>query len=191
MATVASPAANISFRLPDVLRDLVAARDKLRTHYVHTGLSFSLDGKILGDVGEAIAAEHFGVRLVSSAGIDGFAPDGRTVQIKVSASNGGARFRNTKKRADLLLFMLFDLDAWRCEIVYNGPEAAVIDLLPVGWAGQREVTLAQLRARNNMVAPRDRLPFLNMPPSIDPATTAKDLGEQRGGNTVKLNRHGQ
>ncbi|WP_292498840.1 hypothetical protein [Mesorhizobium sp.] len=66
------------FKLPPAIADLVAARNNLRAHYQavlprgasNVDLSFTLDGNLVGDLGEAIAAELFGVRLVETK-IDG------------------------------------------------------------------------------------------------------------------------
>ena len=80
----------LEFDLPPAIADLVAARNKLRAHYASAGLKFTLDGNLVGDLGEAIAVELFGLQLVearSTAGIDGRAPDGRTVQVKASMPN--------------------------------------------------------------------------------------------------------
>lgn len=68
------------FKLPPVIAELVLARDRVRGHYNVPGLSFTLDGKLVGDIGEAVAAELFGLTLKpgGGTGIDGHAPDGRT-----------------------------------------------------------------------------------------------------------------
>jgi hypothetical protein len=65
------------------------------------GASFALDGNLIGDLGEALANEYFGVRLVerNGAGINGYARDGRIIQVKASATGRGAAFRNTETRA--------------------------------------------------------------------------------------------
>ncbi|MGR9449204.1 DUF6998 domain-containing protein [Rhizobium leguminosarum] len=43
-----------------------------------------LDGKLVGDIGEAVAAELFGLTLKpgGGTGIDGHTPDGRSVQVR-------------------------------------------------------------------------------------------------------------
>ncbi|PYE40441.1 hypothetical protein DFI02_1164 [Rhizobium sp. PP-F2F-G20b] len=45
------------FDLPPVITDLVLARNRLRDHYISSGLNFTLDGNLIGDIGEAVAAE--------------------------------------------------------------------------------------------------------------------------------------
>ena len=135
------------FKLPSAINDLVSARNELRERYSHARLTFTLDGKLVGDIGEAVASELFGLRLEPGEGIDGYAPDGRSVQVKASGSNRGALFRPVDKRADHLIFLLLDYESCSGEVVYNGPEAPVIKHLVdnPNWASQRPVSLFQLR----------------------------------------------
>ncbi len=91
-----------TFDLPAEVRDLLAARNRLRDHYRDAELRFTLDGNLVGDIGEAVAAKLFGIKLAPrcGAGIDGHAADGRTVQVKASGSGLGPAFRRTDTRAD-------------------------------------------------------------------------------------------
>jgi hypothetical protein len=78
-----------SFSLPPVITDLVVARNRLRDHYRSAALEFTLDGNLIGDIGEAVAAELFGLKLSTrnGTGINGHAPDGRSVQVKATGTN--------------------------------------------------------------------------------------------------------
>ncbi|MCJ8057176.1 hypothetical protein GB928_027720 [Shinella curvata] len=136
-----------AFSLPPVITDLVLARNRLRDHYRSAALEFTLDGNLIGDIGEAVAAELFGLKLSprNGTGIDGHAPDGRSVQVKATGTNRGPAFRMVDTRADHLLFLVFDLENLKGEVVYNGPEEPVIKLLPTEWVGQKAVSLAQIR----------------------------------------------
>ena len=106
-----------TFPLPPLVTDLVNARNRIRSHYQSmleakggtAQLHFTFDGNLVGDIGEALAAELFGIRLVdekSTEGIDGYAPDGRTVQVKATGTGRGPAFRQTQMRADHLLFSI-------------------------------------------------------------------------------------
>lgn len=156
------------FELPDPIANMVAARNNVREHYraildsqgSAVELNFTLDGNLVGDIGEALAAQLFGIRLVetkSTEGIDGFAPDGRTVQVKATGTGRGPAFRCVEKRADHLLF--FDLDFERCRgaVVYNGPEHYAVRHLPDVFANQRSLSRHQIRAADAMVQPCERL----------------------------------
>ena len=90
------------FKLPEELGDLVRARNAVRNHYrkaltergCDVELKFTLDGNLVGDIGEALAVQLFGIRLTSSRsteGVDGYLPDtDKTVQVK-STGTGRAQ----------------------------------------------------------------------------------------------------
>ena len=125
-----------TFKLPSAIVVLLEARNAVRAHYEdvlrsqasQVELKFTFDGNLIGDIGEALAAELFGVQLVetkSTVGIDGFASDGRTVQVKATGTKRGAAFRNTETHADHLLFFCLDFENARGVVAYNGPERHV------------------------------------------------------------------
>jgi len=149
--------------LPNLIIGLVDARNSLRVHYAPSNLSFTLDGNLVGDIGEALAHEAYGLVLEgrSSEGIDGVAPDGRTVQVKASGTGRGPAFRQTRIGADHLLFFHLDFEACRAEVVYDGPESYVIDLLPANWTGQRMASVPKIRNANLLVTPEQRLPRIS------------------------------
>ena len=72
--------------LPTSVVDLYRAHEAMCRQFAHTGLAFTLDGKLVGDIGEAVVAEAFGIKLCERrvAGVDGYAHDGRSVQIKAT-----------------------------------------------------------------------------------------------------------
>ncbi|MDX0072479.1 DUF6998 domain-containing protein [Sinorhizobium meliloti] len=142
-----------SFNLPTVITDLVLARNRLRDHYRSAALDFTLDGNLIGDIGEALAVELFGLKLSprNGTGIDGHAPDGRSVQVKATGTGRGPAFRMVDTRADHPLFLAFDLENLKGEVVYNGPEEIALTFLPSAWAGQRSLTRAQIRQADLLV----------------------------------------
>lgn len=112
--------------------DLVRAQRRLVRHYGWTGLRFTLDGRLIGDLGEAIALEHFVLEPCKQRtnGVDAQIPGtGRTVQIKASATGHGPTFSGGKGVADLLLFFSLDFDKGCATVTYNGLEAPVRRLL--------------------------------------------------------------
>lgn len=150
----------MQFQLPPVITDLVLARNRLRNHYRAANLDFTLDGNLIGDIGEAVAAELFGLKLSprNGTGIDGHAPDGRSVQVKATGTNRGPAFRMVDTRADHLLFLVFDLENLKGDVVYNGPEETVIKLLPTAWVGQKTVSLSQIKRMDALLREEQRLP---------------------------------
>jgi hypothetical protein len=137
----------------------VLARNRLRDHYASAALNFTLDGNLIGDIGEAVAAELFGLELSArnGTGIDGHAPDGRTVQVKATGTKRGPAFRMVDTRAQHLLFLEFDLDNLEGEVVFNGPEEIALQFLPSSWVDQRSLTNRQIRRADALVEEDQRL----------------------------------
>ncbi|MBK6803146.1 hypothetical protein [Novosphingobium sp.] len=157
-----------TFALPPAIAAMVQARNAVRDHYhrvlrelgSEVDLGFTLDGNLIGDIGEALAAELFGIRLVetrSTEGIDGYARDGRTVQVKATGTGRGPAFRCTETRADHLLFFDLDLERGCGFIAFNGPEHYATSNLPNEFRNQRMVSRAQIRAADLLVKDEERL----------------------------------
>lgn len=150
------------FSLPDEITPLLAARDSLKARYAASELRFTLDGNLVGDLGEAVAAELFGLELSSRCGaaIDGFSPEPRrrSVQVKASGTFRGPAFRRQDVGADHLLFFHFDFDRRVGQVLFNGPEKIALAQMPTSWVtGQRMISLKRLRAADATVLPEDRL----------------------------------
>lgn len=156
------------FDMPSLIADMVSARNKVREHYramldrqgSAVDLKFTLDGNLVGDIGEALAAQLFGIRLVdtkSTEGIDGYAPDGRTVQVKATGTGRGPAFRCTETRADHLLFFDLDFDRCRGTVTFNGPEHYAVSRLPDVFINQRSLSRHQIRRADERVQPAERL----------------------------------
>ncbi|UWF67386.1 MULTISPECIES: DUF6998 domain-containing protein [unclassified Brucella] len=154
--------------LPHEVKALFEARNQLRdtmnSGVAATGsevqLKFTLDGNLVGDIGEALSVIHFGIKLVDTAahpGIDGFAPDGRSVQVKATGTGRGAAFRQTEIEADHLLVFDLDLQNATAAVLYNGPERYIRDLLPTPFTGQRSVTRSQLVKTDAKIEHHERL----------------------------------
>jgi len=149
------------FELPSSVLGLVEARNSIRNRYSKFGLKFTLDGNLVGDLGEAIAAEIFGLTLDprSAEGTDGVAPNGWTVQVKASGTGRGPAFRNTKLTAKHLLFFALDFDNRSGKVLYNGPEEPVRALLlaQATWTGQRQISVRQMSLLDAAVSTEERL----------------------------------
>lgn len=120
---------------PEAVMDLVQAQRRLVRHYDWTALRFTLDGRLIGDLGEAIALENFVLEPCKKRtnGVDALIPGtGRTVQIKASATGHGPTFSRGQGVADLLLFFSLDFDKGCATVTYNGLEAPVRQLLGTG-----------------------------------------------------------
>jgi len=160
------------FKLPEQLAHLVRARNAVRDHYTKAltaqgcdvELNFTLDGNLVGDIGEAVAVEMFGVELTnsrSSEGIDGYLPiGGKSVQVKATGTGRGPAFRATRMKADYLLF--FELDFEKCtgEVVFNGPEHYARAKLPKDFEYQRSLSRTQIREAAKLVPLGEQIPLI-------------------------------
>jgi hypothetical protein len=145
--------------LPRAVVRLWKAREHLYEHYDRK-LAFTLDGKLVGDIGEAVAAEAFGLELCGNRrpGVDALARDGRTVQIKATGlANGGPAFSPGEATAKHLLFLRIDFPKGTATVVYNGPEAPIRALLSRNGKGTRSALLSQVKEQAKKVRAKDRL----------------------------------
>lgn len=138
----------MTFRMPSVVAEFVQAHRRLCEHYAETNLKFTLDGKLVGDLGEAIAAELFDLTLCKRRipGVDAHTKDGRSVQVKATGlSSKGPAFSAGEGTADHLIFLQLDFANAKGEVAYNGPEAPVRKLLPSKLTSTKRVTLNRIR----------------------------------------------
>jgi hypothetical protein len=89
-----------------------------------TNRRFTIDGRLVGDIGEIIAATEFDVTLdeVGQAEYDGKTTDGRLVQVKATFQDA-LTFRKTPEL--YLGFKLFP-DGGH-EVIFNGPGRIIFD----------------------------------------------------------------
>lgn len=149
-----------TIRLPSAISHLYRAHRRLQKHFAWTELTFTLDGKLVGDIGEAIAAANFGVELCArrTRGVDGHAPDGRSVQVKATGrTQAGPAYSSGEGVADHLLFFRFNFERGTAEVAYNGPEAPIREMLPGRLNGTRVIPLANVLDANAKVEARRRL----------------------------------
>lgn len=90
--------------------------DELREKY--PGKRFTLDGVLLGNLGEVYAEEHYGLRLLqdSAETHDAVTTDGKNVQIKITQIKRVSLY----SEPDYLLVLQVQQDGTIIEI-YNGP----------------------------------------------------------------------
>lgn len=153
--------------LPASVRELVTAHAALVKAYAATSLRFTLDGRLVGALAEATAAEAFGLALckVRTAGVDAHGADGRSVQVKASGIGKGPAFTPGEGRADHLIFLMFDFESAVAFVGYNGPEAPVRAHLPAGFTGTKRVSMPRIRALDAAV--EDRLRLIRASPAAD------------------------
>jgi hypothetical protein len=158
--------------LPDQVRKLWIAQQALEQYYSWTKLKFTLDGRLVGDIAEALALEWFDLKRTGTrtGGVDALLNDKiGTVQIKATGRDrSGPAFTPGAGRADHLLFFRLDFNTQTAEIAYNGPEAPVRDLLPRGkWTGTKVIALAEIRKLNTKVKTGETLKLRSAPHRVD------------------------
>ncbi len=133
--------------LPLVVKQFMRAHDKLVEEWRDTGLRFTLDGRLVGDIAEALAGQAFGLHFPTkrTPGVDLFTVDRRSVQVKASGIGKGPAFTPGEGTAHYLIFMLIDFRKLTASIVYNGPEQPVRNELPAGFQGTKRVKLDTVR----------------------------------------------
>ena len=109
--------------IADALKKLYGAQAMLRSTFKEW--PFSLDGKLIGDIGEVIALKAFGLaRLPEGEKThDLKAPDGKLVQIKATQKDKdskGVGLGLEKKTFEHLIVIEFDQEGFY-EVLYNGP----------------------------------------------------------------------
>ena len=147
----------------EAVSDFAQAHNRLKLHYETSGLRFTLDGKLVGDLAEVIATELFGLILCKrrTPGVDGHAPDGRSVQVKATGlPSAGPAFTPGEGFADHLIFLRLNFAAATGSVAYNGPEAPIRRYLPPIFTGTKRVRLTNMILADAQVAEIDRLPRL-------------------------------
>ena len=114
-------ASNVA-KVPQLVRELYDIVRKLEQAF--PGRRFTLDGHLVGSIGEVIAAERYGLELfkASAEGHDGVAPDGRAVQVKAT-QRGSIGLRSEPEH----LIVLRIGPTGDVNEVYNGPGGPVWD----------------------------------------------------------------
>ena len=146
-------------KLSESIRELYAIVNRLETDYSQHNRHFTLDGHLLGSIGEVYAAERYGIELAKSSSEchDGTTKDERKrdVQIKVTQRNTIGLSSEPK----YLIVLRID-ERGSFEEVFNGPGEIVWELvkdkkLPKN--GQYQISLSKLRTLNENVALEDRI----------------------------------
>ena len=105
------------------IRQLLAITQRLRDKNIHLNKNFSLDGKLVGDIGEVLAAEKYGLELLEENAPVHDAKElatGRMVQLK-SSFKGNCYFPYGENRIpEYFLAIQIDENGDLTEL-YNGP----------------------------------------------------------------------
>lgn len=137
--------------LEEKIRELYKITAELEKMY--PGRSFTLDGHLLGSIGEVYAAERYNLSLLKTGAEkhDACSPDGKMIQIKITQTERVSIY----SEPDYLIVLKMNYDG-TIEEVYNGKGR-------IPWnnagklkkTGQRSISLKKLVLLNETVLPED------------------------------------
>lgn len=139
--------------LSDKIKELYKITNELENSY--PGRKFTIDGHLVGSIGEVIVAEHYGLELLpnSTKTHDAKTSDGKMVQIKATQVKGIAI---SSEPDYLIVIRLLSDGVW--EEIYNGPGKAAWDSAgKMQKNGQRPISLSKLRSLMSSVNINDKI----------------------------------
>lgn len=148
---------SLSKRLEPFIRDLYAARNALKAEC--RDFSFTLDGKLIGDIGEAIAMHDLGLeRLPAGNALHDFkTSDGRLVQVKTTqaARESQSVGLGLQKQSFEHLLVLQLSEAGTYSVLYDGPGRYVDEAR--SHKKTASLSVGQLRKLNSLVSSAERV----------------------------------
>lgn len=111
------------------IKQLLEITQKLEAKYIHLNKQFSLDGKLVGDIGEVLAAEKYGLKLLDENAPIHDAEEiatGRMVQIK-SSFKGNCYFPCGNERIPEYFLSINIHETGEIEEIFNGPGQFIVD----------------------------------------------------------------
>jgi hypothetical protein len=139
--------------IPALVKELYAVVHKLEGHF--QGRKFTLDGHLVGSIGEVLAAYHYNLELLpaSSEAHDACCPAGKNVQVK--ATQGKAVGLRCEPQHLLVLKLGGD---GNFSEVFNGPgHLAWNNAGPMQKNGQRPISVSRLKLLMDEVPEHQRL----------------------------------
>ena len=139
--------------LSDKIKELYKITNELENSY--PGRKFTIDGHLVGSIGEVIVAEHYNLDLLpnSTKTHDARTKDGRMIQIKATQVKGIAI---SSEPDYLIVIRLLSDGSW--EEIYNGPGKAAWDNAgKMQKNGQRPISLSRLRNLMGSVDINDKI----------------------------------
>jgi len=140
--------------VPNIVREMYRLVDRLEEKF--PGRHFTLDGHVVGSLGEIIAAHRYGLELLphSFEGHDAKTPRGYLVQVKATQRTSVA----LRSEPQHLIVLQLKRNG-SAEEVYNGPgEAPWVHAGKMQKNGQRPISLSKLTELMRSVSKDQRLP---------------------------------
>lgn len=157
-----SPGADAPISIAEAVRGLLTIVQRLRDSYSEHGRHFTLDGRLIGDIGEVLAVQHYAITLTTTqtAVHDAVTIDGRKVQIKATMKD---RLTFPWGNAPDYYIGLKILEDGTPLEVYNGPGAliekeALARRKSRPKTGNHVVSIRTLERLHKSVPPNERIP---------------------------------
>lgn len=138
-----------------LLRSLYTAVRELEAEFIEDKRKFTLDGHLVGSIGEVVAAFVYELKLLppSNKSHDAITVDGKHVQIKLTGGKTAVRLSSSPDY--LIVLQLQDYVFYE---VYTGPGAAVWNACgPMAKNGQRAISLSRLKLMQGEVLQTQRI----------------------------------
>ena len=138
------------------IKQLIAITQSLKEKYKHHNKNFTLDGKLVGDIGEVLVAEHYGLTLYgdNTPVHDGFVTEDETkkVQIKASLNNYFYFTKDIKNIPQYFIAVQLKEDGTFDE-VYNGTGSLIHERMLSHLSNERKhnyrLSVIKLKELNN------------------------------------------
>lgn len=155
--------------IPEAVKQLLDIVGKLRASYATSNKQFTLDGRLVGDIGEVLAAEAYDITLFDDLQKhhDATCSDGRLVQIKATMKS--SLTFPVDHVPDYYIGIKIHDDGSFAEI-FNGPghvARAAIARRKATKTNLHSVSISALRKLNVGVAAADRVPMRGGKPSAE------------------------
>ena len=146
--------------MKDILKELFRITQELESKYEKYGRKFTIDGHLIGSIGEVIVAEAFDLELLksSSPNVDAITKDNRKVQIKATQIDRVSFSKGLSHEAPQQVIVIHIEKDGEWELIYNGPGVNVYENLGKAQSnGQAQISLAKLRKLMLYVPEKDQL----------------------------------
>lgn len=152
--------------IQEKLEQLLQIVEQLETEYADYNRKFTIDGHLIGSIGEVIVAEAFDLELEknSTPVIDAHTKDGtdRTVQIKatqIDRVSFSSKHENEDVPDQVIVISIDKTGNWKVE--FNGPGKLIYENLGKPQKnGQSQISLTKLRRLMADVTDEQQLPML-------------------------------
>ena len=138
-------------RIRELIQCLYSTVSELEKEFETEQRKFTLDGHLVGSIGEVVAAYAFGLKLLrsSSKDHDATSADGSLVQIKLT---GGKSIGLYSEPEHLIVLQMANMEI---RLIYNGPGQTVWNSCnAIQKNGQRFIGIVKLRGLDLVATPK-------------------------------------